>query len=330
MQYADSIDKVVETLKEGNNGLYSNEWLLADIKTNEIAMFELGTEKSKLWRSSKNEWFADTEGFYWGCNNAKDPQVRMETIRNVEDRPVNNVWKPTDRDKTWMKFYRQHKGKISTELGQVAFTTGPLCASSAGDAKITTSAMAKQLKTLALFGPPMGKPWLPTDAEKHEYPEIVPLIANPWTLLEIKSPPEAVKGLHIVDLPQKVQPWASIEDRLPSESHHVSKPAWHGTLLPKTDADVWLAAAFAEYEKIVAAEHAFLEENGSDSLSSLQRQYILLLLYAHRCEAVQNFGMKKADENDILELRCLGARRNGKRSDAPQFIARLHRQEAVR
>ena len=151
MQYADSIDKVVETLKEGNNGLYSNEWLLADIKTNEIAMFELGTEKSKLWRSSKNEWFADTEGFYWGCNNAKDPQVRMETIRNVEDRPVNNVWKPTDRDKTWMKFYRQHKGKISTELGQVAFTTGPLCASSAGDAKITTSAMAKQLKTLALF-----------------------------------------------------------------------------------------------------------------------------------------------------------------------------------
>ena len=28
--------------------------------------------------------------------------------------------------------------------------------------------------------------------------------------------------------------------------------AWHGTILPKADADVWLAAAFADYEKIVA------------------------------------------------------------------------------
>ena len=30
------------------------------------------------------------------------------------------------------------------------------------------------------------------------------------------------------------------------------QPAWHGTILPKTDADVWLAAAFADYERIVA------------------------------------------------------------------------------
>ena len=31
-------------------------------------------------------------------------------------------------------------------------------------------------------------------------------------------------------------------------------PAWHGTLLPQTDADIWLAAAFADYERIVAHE----------------------------------------------------------------------------
>ena len=29
-------------------------------------MFELGTYKTKLWRSSKNEWFGGTQGFYWG------------------------------------------------------------------------------------------------------------------------------------------------------------------------------------------------------------------------------------------------------------------------
>src|SRR5205814_3457099 len=67
LQYADSIDGAVEILNKDNNGLYTNEWLLGDIKTNEIAMFELGTAKSKLYRSSKNEWFGATEGFYWAA-----------------------------------------------------------------------------------------------------------------------------------------------------------------------------------------------------------------------------------------------------------------------
>ncbi len=80
LQYADSIDSAVAILSKKNNGLYTNEWLLADTKTNEIAMFELGTRKSKLWRSSKDEWFGGTEGFYWGCNNAKDLDVRLETV----------------------------------------------------------------------------------------------------------------------------------------------------------------------------------------------------------------------------------------------------------
>ena len=50
LQYGDSIDSVVAILSKKNNGLYSNEWLLADTKANEIAMFELGTRKAKLWR----------------------------------------------------------------------------------------------------------------------------------------------------------------------------------------------------------------------------------------------------------------------------------------
>jgi len=28
-------------------------------------MYELGTNHTRLWRSSKNEWFGDTPGFYW-------------------------------------------------------------------------------------------------------------------------------------------------------------------------------------------------------------------------------------------------------------------------
>ena len=57
LQYADSIDQAVAILKKDNNGLYTNEWLLADVKTNEIAMFELGTKKSKLYRSKNKDWY---------------------------------------------------------------------------------------------------------------------------------------------------------------------------------------------------------------------------------------------------------------------------------
>src|SRR5450432_2185541 len=72
IQYADTIDKVVYHLVRDNNFLYTNEWLLADVNTNEIAMLELGTQRHKLWRSSKNAWFGNTPGFYWGCNSFKD------------------------------------------------------------------------------------------------------------------------------------------------------------------------------------------------------------------------------------------------------------------
>src|SRR5579872_5084856 len=112
IQYAESIDDVVKILSVKNNGLYTNEWLIADTNTNEIAMFELGTQKNKLWRSSRDEWFGGTKGFYWGCNNTKDAQIRLEaTPANGEHRPEETVWVPSDRDKAWLRFFEKNKGK---------------------------------------------------------------------------------------------------------------------------------------------------------------------------------------------------------------------------
>src|SRR5436305_5021297 len=170
IQYADGIDKAVEILRAGNNGLYTNEWLMADIKTNEIAMFELGTHKSKLWRSSKGEWYGGTEGFYWGCNNTKDLEVRLETIPGTLDRPANMVWRPSPRDQTWVQLYRQHRGKIGADFGRLAFTTAPLAAYHSLDAKYTTTDLAKEMKTWALYGAPLGRTWVPREGEKSRYP----------------------------------------------------------------------------------------------------------------------------------------------------------------
>ncbi|HEV3260830.1 MAG TPA: C45 family autoproteolytic acyltransferase/hydrolase [Gemmataceae bacterium] len=283
LQYADNIDRAVDILRKANNGLYTNEWLLADIKTNEIAMFELGTAKSKLYRSSKHEWFGGTEGFYWGCNNTKDLQVRLETIPGVHARPANMVWRPSDRDKAWLRLFGKHKGKIDAGFGKEAFTTPPVAAYHSLDAKFTTTDLARDLKTWALFGPPLGRTWKPTEEERRNYPEVRPLVSNPWTVLHTAPPAKDERNAPVaVDLPEKLRPkaepvtWKEVDKPVPT------LPAWHGTLLPKTDADVWLAAAFADYEKIVALEKALKERAADGRLKQADRDRLAVELFAHR------------------------------------------------
>jgi hypothetical protein len=265
LQYADGIDKAVEILKTANNGLYTNEWLIADIKTNEIAMFELGTHHTRLYRSSKNEWFGGTEGFYWGCNNTKDLEVRLETIPGVQGRPANMVFCPSDRDLTWQRLYREHKGKIDADFGKLAFTTPPLAAYHSLDAKFTTTEMARQLKTWALFGPPLGRTWQPTEEDRRRYPEIRPLVSNPWTILHAAPPAKGGSGtLAARDISEPLHAVARSEPERRERQSPPTVAAWHGTLLPESDSDIWLAVAFADYERHVARANALRQHPESD------------------------------------------------------------------
>lgn len=249
LQYADSIDRVVDILSKSNNGLYTNEWLIGDIKTGEIAMFELGTDKTRLWRSSRDEWPAGTKGFYWGCNNVKDVEVFKETVPDLGGKPANLVLYPRSRDKAWLTLFEKHRGKIDEAFGFEAYATTPLAAFPSCDAKFTTSALAKNLQSWALFGPPLGHTWTPSKHDREEYPNIQPLVGHDWTLLDIKPPPQSNAPTSAADL-------ASARDEdddkleVKFDEHHPF--AWRGTLFPKSDADTWLAAGFAEYEHVVA------------------------------------------------------------------------------
>ncbi len=261
IQYAGTIDQAVEILKKDNNGLYTNEWLLGDINTNEIALYELGTHKSKLHRSSKKEWIGGTEGFYWGCNNTKDLELRLETVASVEGRPTNVVFRPSERDIAWQKLYREHKGKIDAAFGKLAFTTPPIAAHSSLDAKFTTSDLAKQLKSHALFGPPLGRTWEPTREQRERYSDIKPLVSNPWTILHANPPAKgpAHPAAVAVDLPSV---HSHKDEHAGKTPRLLNVPAWHGTLLPASDGDIWLAVAFAEYERYVAKEKGMKSKDG--------------------------------------------------------------------
>jgi hypothetical protein len=242
-------------------------------------MFELGTHKSKLYRSSKKEWFGGTEGLYWGCNNTKDLTVRLETLATADGQPGNPVFHPSPRDRKWVELYDKYKGKIDADFGKLAFTTPPLAAVHSLDAKFTTTDMAKELKTWALFGPPLGRTWEPTLQERKLYPKVRPLVSNPWTVLHVGSPPEGT-GERIVDLhdPENGDVKASAEK---SVKVPATRPAWFGTLLPESDADIWLTAAFAEYERYVTLENG-LEKENSGSLTAGARDHLAVELFAHR------------------------------------------------
>jgi hypothetical protein len=240
IQYADTIDQAVDFLTRDSNGLYTNEWLLADINTNEIAMLQLGTHKHKLWRSSKNEWFGDTPGFYWSCNTHKDIEVCLETIPSAKALPSKVVFRPSDRDQTWVKLYEKQRGKIGRDF-IAEFCASPVLAdASAVDCKFTTPALAKQLKSWASFGPPSGKPRTPSDDEKKYYPEIKMLTKHDWTLLGTTAP---------ANHPANVTLKAKVAEAKPDL-------VWRGTVLPKADGDIWLALAFADYHTIVRMDQA--------------------------------------------------------------------------
>ena len=76
-----------------------------------------------------------------------------------------SMFQPQYRDRQWMRLFEEHRGQIGEGFGFLAFTTrADRRLFKSCDAKFTTSTLAKQLKTLALFGPPMGRTWDPNVA----------------------------------------------------------------------------------------------------------------------------------------------------------------------
>jgi len=234
IQDSSSIDQVIEILSAKNNGLYTNEWLLGDAKTNEIAMFELGTYKSRLYRSSKNDWFGGTTGFYWGDNNAKDLAVRLEESPDPKGAPSYVPFVPGARDLEWQDLYRQYKGKIDQQFGFLAFHTAPLVSATAMDAKVVTSDMASRMMLWADFGKPNQRERLPSKADQEEYAGNDGLYTSGYRLISTEPPPDT--RVESAPVWKEDPPQQNYSDRL-----------WSGWVLPATDDDIWFASGAAAY-----------------------------------------------------------------------------------
>ena len=237
IQYGDNIDKVVHFLGTRNDGLYTNEWLIGDAKTNEIAMYELGTYRTKLWRSSRGDWFGGTEGFYWGDNNAKDLNVRLEYAPDPEGPPQHLPYVPVERDLTWQRLYSEYKGRIDGQFAFTAFRTAPLVTATSVDAKVTTADMAAHMMAWAVFGKPNQREWVPTTEEKDEYASNEGIYSSGYRLISTE-PPAA--------LSEAVKPEGEPAELKPAPISYRSR-LWKGWILPATEADNWLSAGSAAW-----------------------------------------------------------------------------------
>ncbi len=236
IQYGDNIDKVVEVLGTQNDGLYTNEWLIGDAKTNEIAMYELGTYRTKLWRSSRNEWFGGTEGFYWGDNNAKDLNVRLEYAPDPAGAPQDLPYVPEVRDLTWQRLYRENKGRIDEQFAFMAYRTAPLVTATSVDAKVATADMALHMMAWAVFGKPNQREWVPTAWQKDEYPKNDGIYSSGYRLITTASASRTEE-----------RRWQTSPRRWRQHRFRIKTGYGRAGFFPASDADTWLTAGSAAY-----------------------------------------------------------------------------------
>ena len=209
-QYAASIDDFVRIMTTDGNGAYANDWLVGDIKTNEIARLELGLKNHRVWRTS--------DGYFIGSNFPLDAKlIAEETTFDPKDAAQGTLV----RKARWEKLMAENKGRIDAELGKAfegdhvdastgarasnasvlcghiendpkgwPVSWGPYCPAGAVQGKVTSAALAKEMKFWGRMGHPCGEDFLaaPFLAKHPEYrwqeKYLRDMKGHAWTLFE--------------------------------------------------------------------------------------------------------------------------------------------------
>jgi hypothetical protein len=212
-QYGRTIDDFVRIMVTQNNGAYANTWLIGDLKANEIAKLDLGLKHHRLWRTR--------DGIYVGSNFGTDEALlHEETLFDAADATSS----PNARKTRWEQLAEEYRGRLDAETAKILeadhvdATTGeesgnrcaicghvdldsigvpqwsnpPYYPTGAVQGKVTTAALAAELKMWARMGHPCGKDFLAAEflARHPEYrwqeKHLRDMKGNPWTLFEAR------------------------------------------------------------------------------------------------------------------------------------------------
>lgn len=287
-QYASSIDDVERILWDKNNGLYTNDWPIADIKTGEVAILLLGTHRKKLWRTGENMSPFGTPGFLWANNNSRDDEVRKEYLAQPDDRPFDLVFSPWNRDVAFNDFYKQYRGTFDSNVGVKMWASSPINRAHACDGKITTSEMARELVFLAHYGKVTLREKFPQKGWRimPDLPEAIPHLSLGYATA---SPIYVTKMLKEArDAGRWKEPTPSSEPELVTDAidkNYIVDDAylWRRTVFPATPAENWFVSASAEYwrwlESLDEDDTSASIEKLADRLHESNRQYLYTVMH---------------------------------------------------
>ena len=213
-QYSNNIDDVVRIFTTDNNGAYANDWLIGDIKTNEVAKLELGLKNYKVWRSKdtamvgsnfpsdekliKEETNFDVKNMTYSSNGRK---LRFDNLMQLNkgmiDVATGKTMEADHYDATknsTMKNRCVICGHIDEDKhGAPEYSWAPYYPAGAVQAKITTADLAKNMQFWAHMGHPCGENFNASAFIK-QHPEygwqsryLRDMIAYPWTLFSAKK-----------------------------------------------------------------------------------------------------------------------------------------------
>jgi hypothetical protein len=214
-------------------------------------MYELGTYKTRLYRSSKNDWFGGTEGFYWGDNNTKDLALRLEYQPDPKGEPVHVPYEPGPRDLKWQELYREYNGQIDDQFAFLAFHTSPLVTASSMDAKITNADMASRMMVWAVFGKPNQREWVPSSFSKEQYSKNNGIYSSGYRLISVE-PSESLKVAIVENELSRTsgKPAQATEENVTNYKSRL----WKGWVLPASENDAWFTAGSAAYYRDLQSE----------------------------------------------------------------------------
>jgi hypothetical protein len=265
-QYATSIDQVAAILREKNNGLYTNDWTIADAKTDEGADLLLGTRASRLWRTGNGDTPGKLKDFIWANNNTRDPAVRAEYAVSADGAPADMAFNTWNRDVAFWRFYAEKgKGGIDLEAGIRLHASSPVTRPHACDGKLTTGEMADKLVFIAHQGKPtMREKWV-GGRSMPDLPNALPHLTYGYTTFSPVTMADGLKAARARAPRPAPAPAAAKLDPGTARAGLVFDKAllWQGTIFPASDADNWLTSGSAAY-------HALLKKLPDDPQKALE------------------------------------------------------------
>ena len=271
IQYASSIDEVAAILREKNNGMYTNDWTLADVKRDESAILLLGTAQSKLWRSTDQPAPFGTPGFLWANNNARDAAVRREVAAQPEDAPFDSTFTPGEPRPGLPALLRGAQGEDRRRRARSRLmASSPINRPHACDGKVTDAQMAEKLVFMAHQGKVTLREKFPVAGSRRmpDLPGAVPHLTYGYATFSPIVIAEQLKAAHAAQAAAKAKAPATTEAKAVADRYAFTRDdLWHGTFFPASDADNWLVAGSAAYWQILRG----LPEKAADRPDALAR-----------------------------------------------------------